>query len=159
MASELNRNTIKDAIVAVLQANTSLYDPTGSPGELRVIQTGRPEDELNDAGMPYAFVRNSRGAFETIVPQNIKVSDASRLIEHELFFDIVVVVNEKDSRFAENALDDFQELILETIEENQDLNGSVDTSDPVRVSDFPMPSITNGKQGRVITISCTKVTS
>lgn len=156
--AELNRNTIKDAIVALLQSNSSLYDPTGTPGELRVIQTGRPEDELNDAGMPYAFIRNSKGPFENIQTQNIAVSDASRLIVHELFFDVVFVVNEKDARFAELALDNFQELILETLEGDQDIGGTVDTSDPIRVTDYPMPSLLTGKQGRIITIRCDKVT-
>lgn len=159
MASELNRNTIKTAIVAELKTNSALFTTSGENDKLRAIEVGRPEDEFNDDMIPYAFVRNARGTFETIEPQTIAVSDASRLIVHDLTFEIVVVVNEKNSRTAEALLDNLQELILETLEDDQDIGASVDTSDPATVADFPMPSIVSGKQGRIITIKCSKVTS
>jgi hypothetical protein len=159
LAAELNRDTIKDAFVTLLQSNSDLYDATGADSKIRKITTGRPNDELNDSGIPYIFVRNARGTFENIRRQDLAISGASKIIQHELFFEVVVVAIRKNSKGVENALDDFQELILETLEGDQDIGGSVDTSDPIRVADYPIPSIATGKQGRIITVRCTKVTT
>ena len=159
MASELNRDTIKNAFVTLLQSNSSLYDATGADSKIRKITVGRPENELNSGGIPYIFIRNARGVFENISPADIAVSDGSRLYEHEIFFDIICVAVRKNSKEVEHALDDFQELILETLEGDTTIGSSVDFSDPVKIADYPLPTITTGKQGRIITVKCGKVTS
>jgi len=159
LPSELNRNTIKTAFVTLLKTNSSLFTTTGETDELRAIEVGRPEDEINDAMIPYAFVRNGRGTFENIEPQKIAVGDTSQLVVHELFFDIVVIVSKKDARTSEALHEDLQELILETLQGDQDIGGTVDTSDVVRIADYPFPAVISGKMGRIITVKCSKVTS
>jgi len=72
MATELDHNAIKAKIVAILQANTSLYTTTAETGELRSIEVGYPQgDDLTDKMFPYAFVTNSRIQFELITNSGV----------------------------------------------------------------------------------------
>jgi hypothetical protein len=164
MATELDHDAIKSKIVAILQANTSLYTTTGETGELRSIEVGFPQgDSLSDKMTPYAFVTNSTGPFETIKTGTV-ISAAIKVLEHSFNYDITVVVLEKDSRTAETALDDFQKLILQTLEADHSLIGagsaSVDDSAPLRIDFLRIPRGDRGKglKGRIITLRCSKVT-
>lgn len=165
---ELNHDTIKTKIVAILKANTSLYTTTGEAGELRAIEVGFPQGtfqgtSLSDAMLPYAYVTNSTGPFETIKTGTV-VSNAQKFIEHFFNYDIVVVVLEKDARAAESLLDDLQELVLETLEADHSLTGtgtaSVDSSTPLRVDRLRVGTGDEGRgiKGRIITLRCSKVT-
>ena len=141
MATELDHDVIKQKIVAILKANTSLYTTTAEEGELRAIEVGFPQasfnaGQLSDAMLPYAYVTNSTSPFETI-RTGIVVSNAQKIVEHFFNYDIVVVVLEKDARAAEVLLDELQKLILQTIEADHNLTGagsaSVDDCNPLRV--------------------------
>lgn len=165
--AEFNHDTIKTKIVAILQANTTdLYTTTGEEGKLNSIEVGYPQgDDLTDADPPYAFVTNSSSSFETITSEGIIVSNAIEALDHTFNYEITVVVNEEDSRTAENKLDGFQKIILDTLEADTTLTGTgtadVDKSFPVRIDKLRTSSDTEGKgfKGRIITLRCFKVTS
>ena len=164
MATELDHDVIKQKIVAILKANTSLFTTTAEEGELRSIEVGYPQgDDLTDAMPPYAFITNSKTPFETIKSGAV-VSNAIKILIHTFNYDITVVVNEADSRKAEVLLDELQKLILQTLESDYNLTGtgsaSVDNSTPLRVDHLTVPNTTLGKgfKGRVITLRCQKAT-
>jgi hypothetical protein len=160
MATELNHNTIKDQIVAILQADTTLYTTTGEANKLRKITTGFPPGgEMDDEMLPFAYVTNSPGTFETIKP-GVAVSNAVKVLIHTVFYDVVVVGDLRDARFTENLQDDLQQKILENIEEDHDLTGAtssvVDLCVPVKVAQLKPDEESMGKslKGRIITLRC-----
>ena len=168
MATELDHDEIKKKIVAILKANTSLFTTTGEAGELRAIEVGFPQasfasGELSDAMLPYAYVTNSTGPFETIRTGDV-VSNAIKILYHTFNYDIVFVVLEKDSRAAEVLLDELQKLILQTLEVDHNLTGtgsaSVDDSAPLRIDRLRVGTGDDGRgiKGRIITLKCEKVT-
>lgn len=114
--------------------------------------------------LPYAYVTNSSGPFETVTTGDV-ASDVILILEHTFNYDITVVVLEKDARVAENSLDDFQKLILQTIEVDHNLTGvgsaSVDSCVPLRIDKLRAGGGDEGRgiKGRVLTIRCKKVTS
>jgi hypothetical protein len=169
MATELDHDVIKQKIVAILKANTSLYTTTGEAGELRAIEVGYPQAAFNagqlaDAMLPYAYVTNGTAPFETIKAGTV-VSNAITILEHTFNYDIVVVVLEKDSRAAEVLLDELQKLILQTLEADHNLTGvgsaSVDDSQPLRIEHLRVGNADQGRgiKGRIITLKCEKVTT
>ena len=167
MATELDHNTIKLKIVAILQADATLFTTTAEDGELQSIEVGFPQgNALSDKMPPYSFITNSNSAtFETITRTGSTVSNAAKSLEHIFHYDIVVVVNEPDSRTAEVDLDNYQKLILQNLEADNNLTGvgsaDVDDSWPVRVDHLSVPNADQGKgfRGRVITLRCIKTTS
>lgn len=161
MATELNHDTIKSAIVTLLQANASLYTTTGESGELRSIEVGYPQgNELSDKMPPYAYITNSDAQFESITPVGSITSGTLNGLVHTFHYDIVVVVNSNDARAAESELDDYQQTILETLEDDHDLSTSVDSSHPISIRKLRVTPQDEGRgfKGRVITIRCTKTT-
>ena len=161
MATELDHDVIKQKIVAILQANTSLFTTTGEEGELRSIAVGEPT--VKDA-VPFAYVTNSSGPFEIIRTGSV-VSNAITILTHTFHYDVVVVVHQKNSRRAEVELDEFQKLILQTIEADFDLTGGttaeVDLCVPVRIEPLGMKfkDVSKGFKGRIITFRCVKTTA
>jgi len=165
LAVELDHDVIKQKIVAILKANTSLFTTTAEAGELRSIEVGHPQGvNLADAMPPFAFVTNGTTPFETITTGSI-VSNAQKILEHTFNYDITVVVLEKDAREAEIVLDEFQKLVLQTLEADYNLTGSgsadVDSSSPSRVEHLRVGAGDQGRgiKGRVITLRCSKVTA
>lgn len=169
MATELDHDVIKQKIVAILKANASLYTTSAEADKLRSIEVGFPQasfnaGELSDAMLPYAYVTNSSGPFETIRTGTV-LSNAQTVIEHFFNYDVVVAVLEKDSRAAEVLLDDLQKLILQTIEADHNLTGagsaSVDECNPIRIDALRVGTGDRGRgiKGRIITLRCSKVTN
>ncbi len=169
MATELDHDEIKKKIVAILKANTSLFTTTGEEGELRAIEVGFPQGtfsgtSLSDAMLPYAYVTNSTGPFETIRTGDV-VSNAIKILYHSFNYDIVVVVMQKDAREAEILLDELQKLVLQTLEADHNLTGtgsaSVDDSQPLRIDRLRVGTGDEGRgiKGRIITLKCEKVTT
>lgn len=168
MATELDHDEIKKKIVAILKANTSLYTTTAEEGELRAIEVGYPQaafnaGQLSDAMLPYAYVTNGSGPFETVKAGTV-VSNAIKVLYHTFNYEIVVVVLEADARKAEVLLDELQKLILQTLEADYNLTGtgsaSVDDSTPLRIDHLRVGTADQGRgiKGRVITLRCKKVT-
>jgi len=156
--AELNHNTIKDAIVAELKTNAALFTSTAEANKVRAITTGKPEDILVDPMYPYIIVTNGR-PLESIEQEDFILSDAVKYLEHIIRYNIIVVTLDKDSRAAEKELDDYTELILETMQLDRDINGNVDTSQFVAMDDLDtITTDTTGKRGRVLTFECIKAT-
>jgi len=169
MATELDHDEIKKKIVAILKANTSLFTTTAEEGELRAIEVGFPQaafssGDLSDAMLPYAYVTNGSGPFESIKSGAV-VSNVHQILEHTFNYDIVVVVMQNDAREAEILLDELQKLVLQTLEADYDLTGvgtaSVDSSSPSKVDLLRVGNADQGKgiKGRVITLTCKKATA
>jgi len=157
--AELNHGTIKDQIVTILKSNAALFTTTAEANELRKITTGKNEDILNDAMFPYAIITNGK-PLETITDETFILSDGVKSIEHTIRYRIIVIVNEQDSREAESELDNYTELILETLEADRDLTGNVDTHDIASIGDLDdILQNTHGKRGRVINMVAIKTTT
>ena len=162
--AELNHDTIKAKIVAILKANSSLYTTTAEANKLRKIEVGFPSgNQLTLEMIPYAFVTNSTGPFETITTGQV-TSNSIQTLNHTLHYDITIVVQGEDAKAAEKKLDDFQETVLNTLETDHDFTGAttslVDSSAPLRIDKLRIPITDEGKglKGRVITYRVLKRT-
>lgn len=162
--AELNHDTIKAKIVAILKANTALFTTTAEANKLRKIEVGFPAgNQLTAEMIPYAFVTNSTGPFETITTGQI-TSNSIQTLTHTLHYDITIVVDGEDSKASEKKLDDFQETLLNTLETDYNFTGTttslVDQSMPVRIDKLRIPTTDEGKslKGRVITYRVIKRT-
>ncbi len=165
MATELDHDVIKQKIVAILQANTSLFTTTAETGELRSIEVGFPQGgELVDKMPPYAYVTDAV-PFETAEYIGSVSSGQITAINHIFDYEIAVIVNEKDSRKAEVELDEFQKLILETLEADFDLTGTgsadVDSSKFATSNELRINPADRGRgyKGRSIKWRCSKITA
>ena len=168
MATDLDHDAIKTQIVAILKANSTLYTTTAEANKLRAIEVGFPQGSyqgtsLSDAMLPYVYVTNSSAPFETIKTGDV-VSNAIVVTKHTFNYDIVCVTLDMDSRVAETSLDDFQKLILQTFTADHSLTGAttaqVDSSYVSRVDRLRVGTGDEGKgiKGRIITLTCKKVT-
>lgn len=165
MPTELDHNAIKAQIVAILKTKATLYDVTGASGKVRQINVGHPDhkNSLDDV-FPAIYVTNTNPLERIKIHGSMtQSSDDVAPLLHTFRYKIVLQEKTKGSRDTEAALDDFQKLILETLEADHKLkNGGsavVDSSRPESVETFKTDL--NGKpvQGRIITYLLTKVTS
>jgi len=165
MVTEIDHNNIKDQIVLILQASGTLYDSgQTTANKLHLISTGTPDGESGlDNILPSCYITNAN-PLDRIRESGTMTSGSESLppLQHNFRYKIVFAVNADSSRDAELKLDDFQKLILETLEADHQLkNGGaavVDGSRPEMVEVFK--NTLNGKpvQGRIITYLCSKVT-
>ena len=164
MPSELNHDTIKAKIVAVLKIQTALFTTTGEVNKLHYLEKGHPQGKADqDSKLPYLFITNSVSNFETIVNLGSVIADMHTALQHTFHYDIIFVVIGKDSRTSEKKLDDFQELILETLEADMRFAGAtgneVDVSYPIRIEHLDSSKLGENKRGRKITLRCIKTTN
>ncbi len=162
MATELNHDIIKAAIVTILKASepNAAFDSSGGVDKLRSITVGYAlgGDPLEDKQRNYAFVTNNV-TLETNRLLGTTISDEPSLIEHIVRYDIYVVIFGEQGRDAEKNLDTIQKAVLELLEADQDLGGTVDESFPERVIVLkPDATLGKAKQGRIITIRCVVTT-
>ena len=164
MATELDHDAIKENIKLILQANSSLYTTTGEANELRLIEVGHPDGANGmDRVFPFAYIHNS-APFERISKIGVKTrsSEAQGPLLHEFRYDIMIGVSGKSSRDTQEKLDDFQKLILQTLEaDHRFKNGGaavVDDSEMESVRRFSDRLNGEPVQGKTITILCRKVT-
>jgi hypothetical protein len=164
MVTELDHDAIKTQIATILKTNSTLYDVTGASGKVRQINVGHPDhtNGLEDV-FPSIYITNSNPLERITVAGSMTGSSESLApLLHTFRYKIVLQEKTKGSRDTENALDDFQKLLLETLEADHQLkNGGspvVDGSRPETVDIFK--NELNGKsvQGRIITYLFTKVT-
>lgn len=158
MATELDHTAIKTRIVDILQANTTLYTTTAEADKLRSIQIGHPQSHRwKEDVYPYAFVsyKNERNQLIS-TRQDQEINGIHHIVTYEIYF----VVNEADSRDAEEALDGFQKLILETLEAKNTLSDPADDTDPKCIFSIPSvdgpinETIAKEVQGRIISLVC-----
>jgi len=123
MAVEVDHDAIKTKIVAILKANTTLFT-AATLTKIRSIEVGFPQgNPFQDQMFDYIFVTNS-SPFETIAQDVTIISNAIESLVHTFNYDIVIIVNGTDSRDAEKKLDDFQKLVLQTLEADVILKGT-----------------------------------
>ncbi len=163
MVTEVDHDQIKAKIVAVLKLNTTdIFTTTGEADKFHYIEVGHPSG-LADQHFktPYLFITNSQSNFESIVNIGSIVTGEHTALQHTFHYDITFVVDAGDSRRAEKKLDDFQKVILETLEEDLQLDGAtsseIDISYPIRIQHLDQTKVGEKKQGRVITLRCVKV--
>ena len=164
MATDINHDTIKSAIVTILTANegagSAIYDISGGSNKLRSILVGYPHggDPLQDTSANFAFVTNEN-LTEELKPAGAVVSNAMKAIMHTIRYQIVFVMQDETPRKTEVIMDTIQQGIMELLEADHDLGGTVHDSYPERVETM-IPEKTAGrtKQGRKITLRCTVIT-
>ena len=165
MPTELDHDAIKNKIKDILEGNATLYDATGALGKVRQINVGHPDHKngLEDV-FPSIYVTNSNPLDRIKIAGSItRSSESLSPLLHTFRYKIVLQEKTKGSRTTEQSLDDFQKLLLESLEEDHQLkNGGsavVDSSRPESVETFK--NDLNGKsvQGRIITYLLTKVTN
>lgn len=160
MPTEIDHNAVKQRIVDILKANSSLF--TTNPvddSKFREIQVGHPNGhEWKGDTLPYVFVSFLS---ESVRRKGSDATDAAPSLEHDVRYNIWFFVDEKNGRAAEKQLDSFQKTILETLEADEQLkNGGdniVDTSYPERV-DVESETLAKSIQGRKIMLRCTVTT-
>lgn len=142
----------------ILQANTNLYDTTDET-KMTYLEVGVPDGNPlpTPPTYPALWVTNSR-TLETINRKGIVSSNQHAYLTHDINYLITFMVNQQDSIEAEQILDEFQKLIMETLEADVSLaNGSQtlpispDDSWPDRVETFRAENDGQPIRGRTIT--------
>ena len=135
MVTEVNHDSIKGKVKDILEANTALFTVTAEVDKIRRIEVGFPDGKWNEDQMfPYIFITNGV-PFESIISDVTIISNAVVSLVHTFNYDVVIVTNDQNARIAEDMLDDFQKLVLQTLEADVNLTGTgsadVDYSIPV----------------------------
>ncbi len=112
-------------MVDILQNNTNLYDPNDKT-KMRYIEVGEPEGNPlpTPPKYPAMWVTNSR-TLETITRKGINDSNHHSYLLHDVNYLLKMMVVAKDSIVAEKNLDDFQKTVMETLEADIALLGTV----------------------------------
>ena len=164
MVTELDHDAIKTRIKSIIESNSSLFDATGASGKVRQVNVGHPDHKngLDDV-FPAIYITNANPLERVKIAGTMTGSSESLPpLLHTFRYRIVIQEKTKGSRATEKALDDFQKLLLETLEADHKLKdgGSaiVDSSQPEMVEVFRADF--NGKpvQGRIITYVLSQVT-
>lgn len=121
--TELNHNIIKQQMVNILQV-AALYN-INDETKITYLEVGEPNG--NPLPLPPTYpaiwVTNSR-PLETIKPSGVITSDSHTILSHDVDYEIKLMVNEEDSIVAEKSLDDFQKILMETLEADVNFKGS-----------------------------------
>lgn len=130
MANEINHNIVKQQIVDILQANTDLYDISDFENKITYLEVGEPNGVMDGGNgfptpptFPALWVTNSR-TLETILRKGITSDNQHTFLTHEVRYMLKMLVNEQDSIVAEKRLDDLQQIVMETLEEDVGLWGA-----------------------------------
>lgn len=156
--TEINHNLVKQQIVDILQANTNLYDISDET-KITYLEVGVPDG--NPLPIPPTYpalwVTNSR-TLETINRKGIVPFNQRAFLTHDVNYLITFMVNQQDSIEAEKTLDEFQKIIMETLEGDtplstgdQDLLVFPDDTYPDRVETFRQENDGQPIRGRTIT--------
>jgi len=165
MVTELDHNAIKTQMTDILKGNATLYDVTGASGKIRQVNVGHPDNERGlERVYPSIYITNAN-PLERVKQSGTLTTGSEDLppLEHNFRYKIIVQAEAKGSRDVEEDLDDWQKIILETLEADHQLKdgGSaiVNSSRPEMVETFRVDL--NGKpvQGKIITYLLSQVTN
>jgi len=167
MVTDVDLWAIKEQIVNVLDSDTDLFDATGARGKIRKVTVGAPRmDRLKkETTLPQIWVTNDN-IIDDIKNATTTQANAYNLVEHTLHFRLILLEDAKDGPKAEEKLDDFVQLINQTIGENYDLRDPggaevtsvVDSCRVIQVLEFPGLSGL-AKAGRIIRLLAVKTSS
>ena len=122
MATDVDLFAIKERLVDILDSDTALFDATGASGKIRRIRAGAPRmaELKRETHRPAIWVTND-SLIDTVRQRNPTASNAPITQEHTFGLRLILIVDAKDGPKAEEKLDDFVQLIQQTIIENYDL--------------------------------------
>ena len=157
MVTEVDHHSVKTRIKEILQANATVYDPTGSPGKLVDCFVGRPYNNAISAHTtPYAFITNDDN-LEEMSAEGVVQNDTTTATLHDVKYLIVMVDQAQDGRQVERNLDDIGKNLIQVLKANFELRKPTDSTDPkcsysfpVRVNVFDTTSSGKPLQGRII---------
>ncbi len=165
--TEIDHWEVKKRIKEILSAKTAILSVGAREGKVGKIQIGVPQGgTITPQSTNFIFVTNAV-PFETIRPRGTKsdTDAAYPILEHDVNYEIVVILTANKSEVVEERLDDIQHEILEALEAKPQLHDSAganplcDNSHPSRV-DLYQNHEWKGKQrqARSITLTCTFTT-
>lgn len=122
MAIDVDVFAIKEQIVDILDSDSELFDATGANDKVRKITAGAPRmaDMKRETTVPQIWVTND-AVIDDVRQRNPVASNAPITQEHTFHFKIILMDDAKDGPKTEEKLDDFVQLIQQTIIENYDL--------------------------------------
>jgi len=122
MATDVDLFAIKEQIVDILDSNTALFDATGASNKVRRIRAGAPRmaELRRETHIPAIWVTNDT-LIEEVRQRNPTASNTPITQEHTYHLRIILIDDAADGPRAEEKLDDFVQLIQQTIIENYDL--------------------------------------
>jgi len=168
MATDVDVFGIKERIADILDSDSALFDATGANNKIRKIDTGAPRMKdglIVETTLPHIWVTNDT-IIDDVRQMSSTVSNAPKTLEHNLHFRIILLAQKKDGFKVEEQLDDFVQLIGQTITENYELNNPVGGADPLadscrilQVSELNSAQTGLDKQGRIIRLLCLKTST
>jgi len=122
MATLVDTWAIKQQIVDVLDSDSALYDSTGANEKVRKITVGAPRIPRlkQETTLPQIWVTNDSTIFTRKVRGKTE-SNVHLVNEYTYGFAVYLILAEGDGPRVEERLDDFVQLIDQTITENSDL--------------------------------------
>lgn len=156
--TEIDHNATKQQIVDILQNNTNLFD-VNDETKITYLEVGEPpgNPQPTPPTYPALWVTNAR-TLETIQRKGINTSNRHAYLTHTVNYLLKLMVVEQDSIVAEQQLDNFQKLIMETLEDDvalssgsQTLTIAPDDTWPERIETFRQELDGQGIRGKTIT--------
>ena len=122
--TEISHNLTKQQIVSILRAESTLFD-VNNLAKINYLEVAEPDGLPipTPPTYPALWVTNSR-TLETIIRKGINDSNKHTYLTHDVNYLLKIMVNEQDSIVAEKTLDDFQKLVMETLEADVNLVGT-----------------------------------
>ena len=155
--AEINHTTIEQAIEALLEADSDVYDNASTDGtKLISIEEGIPlASDMQTELLPGAFITMES---ERIRNKASLSSNSITGIEHEIRYRIRIALSDYGNKQSESILNTLQKEILEVIESNNKLSSNVDSCFPesvIRVQELANKNIF----ARDIVIKCIVTTN
>lgn len=149
---------MKQQIIDIIQNNATLYD-VNDETKLVYAEVGVPPGNPlpTPPAYPGLWITNAR-QLETIIRKGVITSDQHSYLTHDVNYLITFMVNQQDSIEAEKVLDEFQKLVMETLEADVDLSSgsqtlpvSPDDTWPERVETFRQEQDGQPVRGKTMT--------
>ena len=122
MATDVDLFAIKEQLVDILDSDSDLFDATGANNKVRRIRAGAPRmaELKRETHIPAIWVTND-SLIDEVKQRNPVASNAPITQEHTFHLRLILIDDAADGPRAEEKLDDFVQLIQQTIIENYDL--------------------------------------
>ena len=122
MATDVDLFAIKEKIVDILDSDSDLFSSSGASDKVRKITAGAPRMSklVRETTVPQIWVTNDT-LIDEVKQRNPTASNAPVSQEHTFHLRIILIDDAKDGPAAEEKLDDFVQLIQQTMIENYDL--------------------------------------
>lgn len=130
MTTEIDHQAIKNRIVDMFKADTSIWNENNPLGRARSIDLGVPDSkQWKDIPTPYIRITNAPD-LETDKPFGSLSSGGTSASYHIVKYLIMVVDQGKDAKTVEATLDNLHKAIKENLKTNSQLGVPVTLTDP-----------------------------